>query len=113
MDPNEPVEGGKIVLFIASIITGGICGCLINRYLGESIPCAIVYGFFFALINPIVARISVWFSQLLHSVAFPDTHKSWSVAGKVWTGAFWPITLPFWIVVFLFFISINHLFRGE
>ena len=114
MTPREVSDGevlGKIILFITSFVAGTICGILLYRYSRLPLASSILWGSLSAVLNPFAARLSVWLSQRLHCLAFQDTYESWSIERKVWMGAFWAITLPFWVVVFIFFVSINHIFR--
>lgn len=108
---SEEEAVGKVVLLITSFVVGAICGILLYRYSRFLLASSILWGSLFAVLNPFAARLSVWLSQRLHRLAFQDTYESWSIERKVWVGAFWPITLPFWVVMFIFFVSINHIFR--
>ena len=110
-DVSEAETGGKEALFISSLVVGTVSGILLYRYFRLPVVPSILLGSLCALLNPFAARLSVWLSQRLHCLAFPDTYEDWSIEKRVWMGAFWPITLPFWIVVFIFFVSINHIFR--
>jgi hypothetical protein len=108
---SDEETGGKIALFISSIVIGAICSSVLHLHFRFPLTSSIPWGILTAILNPAAARLAVCLSQKLHHLAFPDTYEMWSVERKVWMGAFWPITLLFWIVVFIFFISINRIFR--
>jgi hypothetical protein len=111
-DQNEGL-GGKVALFIASGVIGLFFGEVAYHAAQISLLESCLAGLLAAIVNPFLARVSVAISQALYHAAFPDTYSPWTTRGKAWVGAFWPITLPFWIVIFVFFVSINRLFRSQ
>ena len=102
----------KISVFVTSIIIGTVVAGVLNDLLGVPTLFSVLGGIVVAFLNPLVAAAFASVCESLHQSAFPDSYSSWSTASKALHGAFWPVTTTYWLVVFLFFFTINRLFRS-
>lgn len=100
----------KVILFLTSLMIGLLAATVLWVSYDLAIGRALTWGLLVAVCNPLAARTAVWLSELMHHGAFPRTYEPWTLRRRVWHGAFWPVTIAFWLVVFLFFISINNVF---
>ena len=107
---DDEAFGGEVALFVSS---GLIClfAAGIAYKMSRSLILSAATVLVVAILNPVIARVSVAAAEFFHRAAFPDTYSPWNRGVKAWGGAFWPVILLFWIVIFIFFVSINRLFR--
>ena len=71
-----------------------------------------IFGCLVSLLYPVFANLSV--KSILRSFKFAliwDKHYTWAIEYQVLVGAFWPITLPFSLVIAFYSAIINRLFR--
>jgi hypothetical protein len=107
LEERERLATAKLVLAgtslaigvpLALLVVSRLCTCLpVWAYLIVGILGLVLYP----ILGSLAASISEWLSR-----AVPD-HKPWSEVKKIYTAAFWPVTLPFWLLAGLLFWSIN------
>jgi hypothetical protein len=111
----EAHGGGRACLFFVAFAAGIWLSHLLYGY-GFSLFIAIGIGFIIALLYPVVAAIAVGVCVGLRKWAFPEGTepevKPWDRETKAYMGAFWPLSLSFWIMIFPFFWIFNRLFRN-
>ncbi len=72
----------------------------------------IFFGFLVSLLYPVFAALSVKSIFLLFKFALIwDKNYSWINEYQILAGTFWPITLPFSLVIAVYSLIINRLFR--
>ena len=107
LEERERLATAKLVLAGTSLAIGVPLALLVVSRLGICLPvwAYLIVGILGLVLYPILgslaAAISEWFSR-----AVPD-RKPWSEIKKVYTAAFWPVTLPFWLLAGLLFWTIN------
>jgi hypothetical protein len=70
------------------------------------------FGFLFSLLYPTFAFLTVKSISLLFKFALIwDRNYSWIIKYQILAGTFWPITLPFSLVIAFYSSIINRLFR--
>jgi len=70
------------------------------------------FGFFVSLLYPVFAVLSVKSISLLFKFALIwNKNYRWNIEYQLLAGIFWPITLPFSLVIAIYFSIINRLFR--
>ena len=70
------------------------------------------FGFLVSLLYPVFAVLSVKSIFLLFKFALIwDKNYSWIIESQILVGTFWPITLPFSLVIAFYSSIINRLFR--
>ena len=70
------------------------------------------FGFLVSLLYPVFAVLSAKSIFLLFKFALIwDKNYRWIIEYQILVGTFWPITLPFSLVIALYSLIINRLFR--
>ena len=103
---------GKGVIFVASLAIAVISFPILKGFglgTGLSIFTAIVL----ALINPVLAGVMAKLCEMFNQLGFPATYQPWSGVKKIWMGAFWPLTVVYWVVVGIVFAIIHQAFKKE
>jgi hypothetical protein len=104
------VTGGKGCLFVVAIGAG--VGAGVGVYaLNDQMAPSIFLGLGLALLYTVIAAGIVHFCETLEKFAFPDDRNPWDAETRAYLGAFWPLSLLFWMVITPFFAIINRLFR--
>lgn len=108
---NGKAREYKVLLGIISI-----CAGLFSFYfIAESsfgIPRGAIFGCIVSLLYPVFANLSA--KSILRLFKFAliwDKNYTWDVEYRVLVGTFWPITLPFSLVIAFYSAIINRLFR--
>jgi len=79
---------------------------------GYGILWGLVFGFLVSVLYPVFAVLSVKSIFLLFKFALIwDKNYKWIIEYQVLAGAFWPIALPFSLVIAIYSSIINRLFR--
>jgi hypothetical protein len=72
----------------------------------------VFFGFLVSLLYPVFAVLSVKSIFLLFKFALIwDQNYRWILAHQILVGTFWPITLPFSLIIAFYSSIINRLFR--
>jgi uncharacterized membrane protein HdeD (DUF308 family) len=101
----------KVLLGAISVIIG----LLVFFFVAESsygILRGILLGFLVSLLYPIFAVLSA--RSIFHLFKFAliwDKNYKWLIEYQILTATFWPITLPFSLVIVFYSAIINRLFR--
>lgn len=103
----------KISVFGMSILLGLVVGVVLHELLDVPILFSVLSGLVAALLNPLVAAAFASVCEFLHKLAFPDSYSSWSTENRAFQGAFWPLTTTYWMVIAIFFTTINRVFRSR
>jgi hypothetical protein len=70
------------------------------------------FGFLVSLLYPVFAALSVKSIFILFKFALIwDKNYRWLIESQILAGAFWPIALPFSLIIALYSLIINRLFR--
>jgi len=108
---NGKAKEYKVLLGIISI-----CAGLFSFYFIATSPIGIlkgaVWGGFVSLLYPVCANLSA--TSILRLFKFAliwDKNYRWAIEYRVLAGAFWPVTLPFALIIALYSAIINRLFR--
>lgn len=110
LQERECLATAKLVLAGTSLAVGVPLALLVVSRLGICLPlwAYLIVGVLGLVLYPILGSLAASISEWL-SRAVPD-HKPWSEVKKIYTAAFWPVTLPFWVLAGLLFWSINLVF---
>jgi hypothetical protein len=106
----DEMTSGKGVLFVVAVATGVASGWAIFLASLQPILAAVI-GFILALLYTVAAAWAVGACAVLRRFSFPASEDTWSSDTKAYMGAFWPVSLLFWVVISPFFAIINRLFR--
>ena len=108
LEERERLATAKLVLAGTSLAIGVPLALLVVSRLCICLPlwAYLLVGVFGLIVYPILGSLAASISEWLHAKAFPD-HKPWSEVKKIYTAAFWPVTLPFWLLAGLLFWIIN------
>ncbi len=111
LTPREH-NAAKAAVFVSCLIVGGIVAVLVSGLLGSLLGCfsALVLGFAAAFMNPFIAASAADAAERLEAWSSPDSYEPWTFSKKAYTGAGWPVTLPYWVIVSSFYWSINQHF---
>jgi hypothetical protein len=101
---------GKGCLFAASLVAGFGIGVVLHNN-DYSFPLSIGFGLLGALLYPVVGAVAVSFCGALRSIAFPDSKEKWSGDTKAYIGAYWPLSILYWLAITPFFAVISRVFR--
>ena len=127
MDENKAVEASldnKAWLIMSTIVWGSFFAFLITVFpddvrfrwsLKSLIELVFTMQFFYiaigcALANILVAALVVKFCMFLKSWAYCGKSTDWSLGDKLGAGTFWPITLLFCLIFYIFMGIINRTF---
>ena len=107
LQERERLETAKLVLAGTSLAIGVPLALLVVSRLCICLPlwAYLLVGLFGLIVYPILGSLAASISEWL-SRAVPD-HKPWSEVKKIYTAAFWPVTLPFWLLAGVLFWIIN------
>jgi hypothetical protein len=112
--PNvAEVGGGRGCLFVVAVAVGSWLAAALAMA-GVTMPMYVVAGLGLALLYPFVAAWVVGICEDLERWSFPKRtpeRKRWDVETRAYAGAFWPVSLLFWLVISPFFAIINRVFR--
>lgn len=107
---NEPVSDSiKEVLIAISLLAGcigGVCIFYLTQTTLLAIPVGIVTAFAHPFIGATVAAICEDFGQWAHE----GKGGQWSRDGAAMAGAFWPFTLPYYLIYYTFLGIINRIY---
>lgn len=109
---RECLQTARLVLAAMSLAIGVPLALLVVSRLGISLAVwaylivAVLGLVLYPILGSLAASICEWFSR-----AVPD-RKPWSEVKKIYTAAFWPVTLPFWLLAGGLFWTINLVFPG-
>lgn len=105
---NNESSGGRGCLFVIAAALGGWAGTVVTHThgLGEAAIAFFAVGIGYSFL----AALAVWICKGLRYLAFPGT-SAWDGDTAAWWGAFWPLSLLFWLLITPFFALINRLFK--
>ena len=106
----QEMTGGKFWLFIIAVASGMAVSSVIYTRSLQLFPAALL-GIGVALLYPLIAAGAVGVCSTLRRFSFPDSKEDWSSDEKAYLGAFWPVSLLFWLIISPFFAIINRVFR--
>jgi len=101
----------KVLLGAVSIFAG-----LFSFYFIAESSYGILWGLFFgflvSLLYPVLAVLSVKSISILFKFALIwDKNYHWLIEYQILVATFWPVTLPFSLIIFFYSSIINRLFR--
>lgn len=102
-------EVSQEVLIGASLVAGLIGGGLVS-YLTQSILFSILAGIVTALVYPVIGAIVVPICESLRHWAHQGKVGQWTREDTVLFGAFWPFTLLFSLIYYIFLGIINRIY---
>ncbi|UCE08354.1 MAG: hypothetical protein JSW07_10185 [bacterium] len=101
----------KVLLAVISLMVGLFSFYFIAQS-GYGILWGLVFGFLVSLLYPIFAVLSARSIFLLFKFALIwDKNYRLIIEYQILVGAFWPITLPFALVIAIYSSIINRIFR--
>lgn len=103
------VIGGRGCLFVVAVAVGSTYAVFIYGRYVRGAP-AVLIGLGLALLYTVAAAWVVRICEVLRAVAFPEDREEWDGEIRAFLGAFWPLSLSFWIIMAIFFGIINRLF---
>lgn len=107
-DISDDIFSGKGCLFVVALGLAVLIGyAVLDR--SNSWGRALLYGVGAGLFYPLIGAAAVGLCGVLRKGAFPNVSE-WEGETKAWLGAFWPISIVFWILIFPFFFIINRIF---
>lgn len=104
---NTESSGGRVCLFIFGAVLGFSGAASVIEKGGFGIAAIAFFGV--GLGYSFLAALAVEICKILRSIAFPGSSE-WDCNTAVWLGAFWPLSLSFWLIIAPFFAIINRLF---
>jgi len=101
----------KVLLAAISLLVGLFSFYFIAER-SNGILMGLFFGFLVSLLYPVFAVLSVKSIFLLFKFALIwDKNYMWIIEYQILAGVFWPITLPFSLVIAIYSSIINRLFR--
>jgi hypothetical protein len=102
----------KILIVITTIIFPLLAVSIIanERSDDSSAVFFLLYFIVFAAINPFIVIFSAYISETIYKWAYPNSDR-WGKEAKMFVGAFWPLTLPLYLIIFFALGVINRFIR--
>jgi hypothetical protein len=112
MQNNKGKAGEYKVLLGAISVLVGLFSFYFIAESSYGILRGLFFGFLVSLIYPVFAVLFAKSISILFKFALIwDKNYKWPIESQIFVATFWPITLPFYLVVFFYSSIINRLFR--